>query len=90
LLLIHGCCGAPLSFSFSAQDLWKPLLDGANWRATRYAQPPGHGARWYDPTNGTFTAISDAPLANTGSATLATPGANAAGDYDWVLVLEAN
>ena len=34
-------------------------------------------ARWYDPTNGTFTAIGDGPLANNGSVSLATPGANA-------------
>ena len=47
-------------------------------------------ARWYDPTAGTFTSISDAPFANVGSISVATPGTNAAGDDDWVLVLEAH
>ena len=47
-------------------------------------------ARWYDPTNGTFTATSGSPLANHGSVSLATPGANADGANDWVLVLEVS
>jgi hypothetical protein len=47
-------------------------------------------ARWYDPTNGRFTAIDGSPLANSGNVSLATPGANADGEDDWVLVLEAS
>jgi hypothetical protein len=47
-------------------------------------------ARWYDPTNGTFTPIGDGPLDNDGTISLATPGANADGADDWVLVLEAS
>ena len=46
-------------------------------------------ASWYDPANGTFTAIPGSPLVNTGTRTLAPPGSNSAGDGDWVLVLEA-
>lgn len=47
----------------------------------------GHArARWYDPTNGTFISIG--AVANTGSRTFLTPGANSKGDLDWVLVLE--
>ena len=45
-------------------------------------------AAWYDPTNGQFTAIAGSPLANSGVVELTPPGANAAGDGDWVLVLE--
>jgi Protein of unknown function (DUF4038)/Putative collagen-binding domain of a collagenase len=47
-------------------------------------------ARWYDPTVGTFTNISGSPFANTGSHNFTTPGANAGGDGDWVLVLEVS
>ena len=45
-------------------------------------------ARWYDPTAGTFTDISGSPFANSGSHNFTTPGNNADGDEDWVLVLE--
>jgi hypothetical protein len=45
-------------------------------------------ARWYDPTNGTYTTIGG--LANSGSHTFTTPEANSKGDADWVLVLEKN
>ena len=47
-------------------------------------------ARWYDPTNGTFTSIAGSPFPNVGSVQFATPATNAGGDGDWVLVLEAS
>jgi Protein of unknown function (DUF4038)/Concanavalin A-like lectin/glucanases superfamily/Putative collagen-binding domain of a collagenase/Fibronectin type III domain len=47
-------------------------------------------ARWFDPVNGTFTAISGSPFANSGTHNFATPGNNSGGDSDWVLLLEAN
>ncbi len=46
-------------------------------------------ARWYDPTNGTFSTISGSPFANSGTRNFAPPGKNSAGDGDWVLVLES-
>jgi hypothetical protein len=46
-------------------------------------------ARWYDPSKGTYAAIAGSPFPNTGSQTFTPPGANADGDGDWVLVLEA-
>ncbi|HKU96304.1 MAG TPA: DUF4038 domain-containing protein [Vineibacter sp.] len=45
-------------------------------------------ARWFDPTNGRYTAIAGATLANRGSRDFTTPGNNAIGHSDWVLVLE--
>ena len=45
-------------------------------------------ARWYDPVVGSFTSIAGSPFANTGSHNFTTPGANAGGDQDWVLILE--
>jgi hypothetical protein len=47
-------------------------------------------ARWYDPTTGRFTDISGSPFANAGSHNFTTPGNNAGGDGDWVLVLETS
>jgi hypothetical protein len=45
-------------------------------------------ARWYNPTNGRWTAISDVPLANRHSRAFRTPGANGTKTNDWLLVLE--
>ena len=47
-------------------------------------------ARWYDPTDGTLTSSEGSPFANEGSLDFATPGTNAVGDGDWVLVLETH
>jgi hypothetical protein len=47
-------------------------------------------ARWYDPADGTYRTIAGSPLANSGSRQFTTPGNNAAGNGDWVLVLETN
>lgn len=47
-------------------------------------------ARWFDPTNGAYTPIST--FSNTGTMNFTvpgSPGSNAAGDPDWVLVLTA-
>ncbi len=46
-------------------------------------------ARWYDPTNGTYQAVAGGPFSNSSSLTISsTPGTNAAGDNDWVLIFE--
>lgn len=45
-------------------------------------------ARWYDPASGRSLAIAPTSLQTAGLVTLTAPGANAAGDADWVLVVE--
>jgi Protein of unknown function (DUF4038)/WSC domain/Putative collagen-binding domain of a collagenase len=45
-------------------------------------------ARWYDPTNGAYTAITGSPFENAGTHAFATPGNNSRGVPDWVLVLQ--
>jgi hypothetical protein len=45
-------------------------------------------ARWLDPTTGAYRVIADA-LPNAAPHTFRLPGRNAAGDRDWVLVLDA-
>jgi hypothetical protein len=47
-------------------------------------------AHWYDPTSGALVAVPGAPFANTGSVSLTTPGLNATGTADWVLVFDRN
>jgi hypothetical protein len=47
-------------------------------------------ARWYDPTTGTFLAISGSPFANSGNQHFTPPGNNHDDDNDWVLVIEAD
>lgn len=47
-------------------------------------------AKWYDPAAGTYTPVAGSPFANTIVATkVTTPGNNAAGDPDWVMLLKA-
>jgi hypothetical protein len=62
--------------------------------------PPSHGtitidmtvmsasaqARWWNPTNGAFSAIGTFP--NTGTRAFTSPGNNGTGSSDWVLVLD--
>lgn len=55
-------------------------------------------AQWYDPSNGRYRAIANAPLPNTGTRRFDTPDNNADGpgrdggpaNADWVLVLETH
>ncbi|MGB6689133.1 MAG: DUF4038 domain-containing protein, partial [Terracidiphilus sp.] len=44
-------------------------------------------AQWYDPSHGTYTAISGSPFSNSGSQEFTTPGNNHDGNPDWVLVM---
>ena len=46
-------------------------------------------ARWYDPTNDTYSTVAGSPFANIGTRQFTPPGNNAEGSSDWVLVLEA-
>jgi hypothetical protein len=46
-------------------------------------------ARWFDPTNGKTTTIGGTPIPEHGKQSFTTPGKNAAGDGDFVLILEA-
>lgn len=46
-------------------------------------------ARWYDPTNGQYVAAAGSPFSAGGLHEFAQPGRNAAGDDDWLLLLQA-
>jgi hypothetical protein len=45
-------------------------------------------ARWFNPTDGSFTRMDGSPLPNHGQHRLRTPGDNGARASDWVLVIE--
>lgn len=47
-------------------------------------------AEWLDPVSGTYQVISGLPFPNSGSRQFTPPGTNAAGDSDWVLLLNAS
>jgi hypothetical protein len=44
-------------------------------------------AQWYNPTDGHYTTISDAPLPNRATQTFRTPGDNGTKTNDWLLIL---
>ncbi len=46
-------------------------------------------ARWFDPTQGTYTSVAGSPFPNTGRRQFTPSGTNADGAGDWVLVLTA-
>jgi hypothetical protein len=46
-------------------------------------------ARWYDPSSGTYSAVSGSPFKHDAKHGFTTPGKNHDGDEDWVLVLTA-
>jgi hypothetical protein len=45
-------------------------------------------AAWFDPTSGRSESVEGSPFANEGNRRFTPPSTNAAGDKDWVLVLE--
>lgn len=47
-------------------------------------------ARWFDPTNGTYSTIPGGPFANTGTQRFKPPEKNSHGASDWVLLLDAS
>jgi len=46
-------------------------------------------ARWFDPTNAAFSAVEDSPFPAQGRRDFSPPDKNAAGEGDWVLLLES-
>jgi hypothetical protein len=50
---------------------------------------PNVRARWYDPSNGTYTTVNGSPFPASGAQTFTPTGNNARGFGDWALVLES-
>jgi hypothetical protein len=82
-------------------DNYSPCAGTADTRLAMCYDPQGNAltvalswftgparARWFDPTTGIYTIISGSPFTNSGTHSFSTPGNNAGGDHDWVLVLD--
>lgn len=69
-----GCCYVPVNESLTFQgSLFERKIS----------------AQWMDPTNGATQAVKGSPFTNNGTFTIsATPGNNAQGDPDWVIVFD--
>lgn len=65
------------------------LRSGAGTIDLSQLSGPNVRARWYDPTNGTYTTVTGSPFAASGSRSLTRGAGNSQGDGDWVLVLES-
>ena len=46
-------------------------------------------AQWYDPGNGSYSAVTGSPFSNIGTKTFTPAPTNSLGDTDWVLLLKA-
>jgi hypothetical protein len=82
----NGCATAARTEDGSLVIAYMPTLRPLTVDMTRLAGPAI--VRWYDPTDGSFTEVGGAPIANVGNVTFRPPNRNRAGDGDWVLVLE--
>jgi hypothetical protein len=82
----NGCATTARTDDGSMVIAYMPTLRPLTVDMARLAAPVI--ARWFDPTDGSFTDVGSAPIANTGSFTFRAPNQNQAGDEDWVLVLE--
>jgi Protein of unknown function (DUF4038)/Putative collagen-binding domain of a collagenase len=82
----NGCATAARTDDGSLVIAYMPTPRPLTVDMTRLAGPIF--ARWYDPTDGSFTDVGAAPIANVGNVTFRPPNRNRAGDGDWVLVLE--
>jgi hypothetical protein len=82
----NGCATAARTEDGSLVIAYMPTLRPLTLDMTQLAGPTI--ARWYDPTDGSFTDVGRAPIANVGNVTFRPPNENQAGDGDWVLILE--
>jgi hypothetical protein len=82
----NGCATAARTDDGSLVIVYMPTSRPLTVDMTRLAGPAV--ARWYDPTDGSFTEVGGASTANAGNSTFRPPNRNRAGDGDWVLVLE--
>jgi hypothetical protein len=82
----NGCATAARTDDGSLVIAYMPTVRQLTVDMTRLAGPAI--ARWYDPTDGSFTDVGEAPIANAGKVTFRPPNRNRAGDGDWALVLE--
>jgi hypothetical protein len=79
-----GATQAAASFSTSLGLVYVATTGSITVDLTELSAFPYALLRWFDPTNGTYTPVGN--FATSGSQVVSHPGANNAGDNDWVLV----
>ena len=83
------CVTAALTSDATLGLIYDPTGNTITVALSKMAAGKSTTARWFDPTNGTFSSIVGSPFADSGTHSFATPGTNSARDTDWVLVLQA-
>jgi hypothetical protein len=79
---------AAAAFSVDCGVIYKPAATSTTVDLTEFAG--GHASmrvRWFDPTNGTYTAVGT--FSTAAPQAIAHPGNNAGGDPDWVMLVDA-
>jgi hypothetical protein len=66
-----------------------PVVTGITVNMTRLSGS-SVTARWYDPTNGTYSTVAGSPFPNTGTHVFTPTGNNSSGASDWVLLLQSS
>jgi hypothetical protein len=79
---------AALASNRSFAIAYMPSIRMVTMNLDQFAGPKVN-ARWYDPTNGTFSRVAGSPFVASGSQPFRPIGNNANGFGDWVLVLES-
>jgi hypothetical protein len=78
---------AAMAADRSLAVIYLPTASTITVNMSRFSGPVS--ARWFDPTNGTYTPVSGGPIPNAGSRQFEPKRANSEGDSDWVLLLTA-
>lgn len=79
---------AALSADTSFGIIYTPANVGMTVDMSKFAGP-NVIARWFDPTDGSYAAVSGSPFAASGTHVFTPTGSNSESDDDWVLLLES-
>jgi hypothetical protein len=79
---------AAMTSDGSTALIYAPTVRTMTVDMSRFSTPVS--AKWFDPSNGSYIAISGSPFVNSGTQKFTPVGNNGAGDGDWVLIFTAS